>query len=302
MKLRDGLIENSKGAALRAQIGLPYVAPPPFGKSKASREAGATARAASPGRGGRRLKPLKAGARAPPPATEKEKEKRRMKKATLGVGKVLDLTTWTGAGAAAAGWPELSLAVVPKAVYEMSHLTELWLSNNRGLGDAAGGLGESLGDLLNLKVLGLDGCGLAALPTAVGALKHLRRFYAARNRLTTLPTTFQNLRLLEECSVADNGLQEVPAPLCGLRQLRLLDLSGNDIAALPGAFKELTALIELRLEGNPIATGGDGVVQRLPKLVGRKEQAGLEVALEAMLRMKARARGRRRELEEAGVL
>ena len=76
----------------------------------------------------------------------------------------------------------------------------------------------------------MSGNKLTELPSEIGDLKELRRLGVSNNQLVSLPTSIQKLHQLEKLHLYDNRLTELPSEIGDLKELRRLDVSGNPLS------------------------------------------------------------------------
>ncbi|KQK11620.1 probably inactive leucine-rich repeat receptor-like protein kinase At3g28040 [Brachypodium distachyon] len=162
----------------------------------------------------------------------------------------------------------------PSALWPLSRLRALDLSNNRLSGPVAAGIAS----LHNLKTVDLSGnrfsgaipadIGLCphlsridlssnafdgALPGSIGALSSLVFFSASGNRLSgQVPSWFGGLTALQHLDLSDNTLTgTLPESLGQLKDLGFLSFSKNKlVGSIPESMSGCTKLAELHLRGN----------------------------------------------------
>ena len=110
---------------------------------------------------------------------------------------------------------------LPACVLELSHLTELRVSNNA----------------------------IKALPAQIRMLQQLVVLAVDANKLTELPATVAELPALTTLNARQNSIKALP-DLAGLGRLKILALSSNALAAPPPGLASLASLEELYLNGN----------------------------------------------------
>eukprot|EP01052_Picozoa_sp_SAG31_P021774 SAG31_NODE_1700_length_7499_cov_2.107973_6_plen_846_part_01 len=129
-----------------------------------------------------------------------------------------------------------------------------------------------------------NGCGLTAVPAALGQLRQLAyldlsgnqivsvdgeafenltmltTLDLSSNQITAVPEAFENLTMLTSLLLSRNQIPAVPTALGRLRQLQSLDLSANRLSAFPdaakGSFAQLTTLL---LSGNLLRSLPDSI-------------------------------------------
>ncbi|CAM9433698.1 unnamed protein product [Scytosiphon promiscuus] len=154
----------------------------------------------------------------------------------------LDLSTWANRKKG-----DFLLGRVPRTVWHLTGLKELWLTNND-----IQMLPPQIRDLRNLRILGVGRNRISRLPGELGLLPDLVHIFAENNWLSTLPKELATCRNLRELRLDGNQFSRLPDCVQELRGLEVLDLRGNSIDALPPDLKFLRSLLELDLEGNPI--------------------------------------------------
>jgi len=103
---------------------------------------------------------------------------------------------------------------------------------------------------------------LTRLPAELGQLTNLRRLGLSNNCLTELPTQLGQLARLQALDLAGNDLKELPSHLGELTNLQELDLWRNQLTDLPAQLGQLRGLQRLDLVRNPLEAP-------LPDTVGR---------------------------------
>ena len=145
---------------------------------------------------------------------------------------------------------------------------ETWLESlaklevlNLGGNELIGEIPTGLGDLANLKVLGLGGGGnelSGEIPSELRNLANLRVFDLSENQLTgPVPTWLGSLAYLEVLHLGANELSGgIPAGLGSLSYLEALILGGNELSGeIPAELGDLANLKILRPRRQPV----DGV-------------------------------------------
>lgn len=120
---------------------------------------------------------------------------------------------------------------------------------------------ESIGALLHLKDLWLDGNQLSELPQEIGNLRNLLCLDVSENRLERLPEEISGLISLTDLVVSQNLLETVPDGIGKLKKLSILKLDQNRLTQLPEAIGDCENLTELVLTENRLLT--------LPTSIGR---------------------------------
>ncbi|CAM9515707.1 unnamed protein product [Ectocarpus fasciculatus] len=154
----------------------------------------------------------------------------------------LDLSTWANRRQG-----DFLLSRVPRTVWHLTGLQELWLTNND-----IQMLPPQIRELRYLRTLGVGRNRISRLPGELGLLPDLEHVYAENNWLSTLPKELATCRNLRELRLDRNQFSRLPDCVPELRSLEVLDLRGNSIETLPPDLKFLRSLLDLDLEGNPI--------------------------------------------------
>jgi len=118
----------------------------------------------------------------------------------------------------------LQLTTLPPQVFDLIHLTSLYLDNNQ----------------------------LNTLSPKIARLTHLRVLSLTHNALTTLPPEIAHLKNLEWLYLDRNQFQFLPPELAKLRNLKVLSLTHNQLVEIPAALVELPYLTVLSVEHNPL--------------------------------------------------
>ncbi len=123
---------------------------------------------------------------------------------------------------------------------------------------------ESIGDLINLSYLNLNGNGLNTLPENIGNLKKLKELNIRDNNLSILPESIGNLKELKELDIGDNYLKVLPESIGNLKELKELNIGDNNLKILPESIGNLKALKELSMHYNNLNT--------LPESIGNLKE------------------------------
>jgi hypothetical protein len=142
---------------------------------------------------------------------------------------------------------EFRLLSIPKEIFNMTSLTELWLCGNR-----LGAIPADIGRLKGLKLLSLALNELNTLPDEVCELLCLTRLILRRNTLSVLPVAFSKLQQLGEVDISSNQFKVFPEVLCSCPALVTIRAGSNLLTSLPNSLMKLKSLSLLSLEGNPI--------------------------------------------------
>jgi len=141
----------------------------------------------------------------------------------------------------------LSLTSIPQAIYDLQHLTCLYLSYNR-----LNSISENILQLENLEKLYLGNNQIETIPENIGKLKSLIDLDLSYNNIMTIPITINNLKMLKNLNFENNKIQEIPDEIVELQYLENLNLSSNQLTKIPESIMKLTKLINLNLMRNQI--------------------------------------------------
>jgi Leucine-rich repeat (LRR) protein len=92
---------------------------------------------------------------------------------------------------------------------------------------------ESIGNLVNLRILYCHSNELISLPESIGNLVNLKNLDLSRNKLISLPESIGNLVALRYLNIYWNDLIELPQSIIKLRNLRYLNIDTNHITERP---------------------------------------------------------------------
>uniref|UniRef100_A0A7N4PRI8 Leucine rich repeat containing 1 n=1 Tax=Sarcophilus harrisii TaxID=9305 RepID=A0A7N4PRI8_SARHA len=155
---------------------------------------------------------------------------------------------------------DISLQSLPenigKSLTQLQRLKELDLGNNEIYH-----LPETIGALLHLEDLWLDGNQLAELPQEIGNLKNLLCLDVSENKLERLPEEISGLASLTDLVISHNLLDVLPDGIGKLKKLSILKTDQNRLVQLTEAIGECESLTELVLTENQLLT--------LPKSIGK---------------------------------
>jgi Ca2+-binding EF-hand superfamily protein len=140
---------------------------------------------------------------------------------------------------------DFCLTSIPEIVFKMTHLTELWLSNNK-----LSFIPPNIRQINGLRILCLSGNLLEAIPEEIGDLGELQQLYLGKNKLKNLPETLCKLISLVELNLHGNCFHNLPPVVCHMQALQVLDISNNSIASLPDTMFKLKSLVYLNITEN----------------------------------------------------
>ena len=100
--------------------------------------------------------------------------------------------------------------------------------------------------------LNLSGLDLTTIPESLSQLANLQMLGLDDNQIAAIPESLSQLTNLRELSLANNQIAAIPDALSQLTNLRELFLANNQIAAIPESLSQLTNLQQLNLDGNPL--------------------------------------------------
>ena len=126
------------------------------------------------------------------------------------------------------------LTDLPREVLQLSHLTDLDLSNNK----------------------------LSRLPRSITKLTNLTWLNLKNNKLTDVPESIIKLRNLTWLDLSNNNITNLPKSLAELKKLRWLYLNDNKLSILPEWITELENLKWLYLDNNQLTTPPPEIANR----------------------------------------
>uniref|UniRef100_A0A2C9KJE6 Uncharacterized protein n=1 Tax=Biomphalaria glabrata TaxID=6526 RepID=A0A2C9KJE6_BIOGL len=127
-------------------------------------------------------------------------------------------------------------------------------------------LPENLVNLRHLTVLQLEGNQLRALPEDFGKLLNLEEIYLGSNMINSIPESFSYLASIRICRLSENFLSILPDNFGALITLTELYLDSNKLRKLPDSMKNLTNLKVLNLKGNPFKVNPNSMFTELTNL------------------------------------
>ncbi|CAG2105992.1 unnamed protein product, partial [Medioppia subpectinata] len=111
-------------------------------------------------------------------------------------------------------------------------------------------LPESIGSLVNLKILRVDENEIKTLSSAIGSLSSLEELVFNENEVESLPTNIGLLRNLQTLIGDCNRLTELPVSIGSCVNLRILSLAENQLKVIPDELGRLSSLKVLNLNSN----------------------------------------------------
>ncbi len=143
----------------------------------------------------------------------------------------------------------LGLTIVPPEIFQLTALTQLYLSNN-----SLSTLPPKIGQLSALVLLSLSNNQLSTLPPQISQLSALAWLDLDGNQITALPAEIGQFTALTWLGLSKNSLRSLPSEIAQLTKLNQLDLDGNQLSTLPPEIGQLRVLTALYLQGNQIST------------------------------------------------
>ena len=122
-------------------------------------------------------------------------------------------------------------------------------------------LPETIGQLIQLKLLNLSNNQLTELPETIGQLIQLQSLDIVDNQLFRLPESLGNLVDLQSLNLFNNHLSMLPESFGQLKKLSFLTLGNNNFAKLPDWLGQLTQLQDLQLSNNQLISLPDSLGQ-----------------------------------------
>ncbi len=86
---------------------------------------------------------------------------------------------------------------------------------------------KSIGDLDNLKILGISHNNLTIVPKEIWSLKNLKKLYLNDNKLTSIPKEIANLKNLENLDISNNKIKFLPKEIETLPKIKVIETEGN---------------------------------------------------------------------------
>jgi Leucine-rich repeat (LRR) protein len=134
---------------------------------------------------------------------------------------------------------------VPVNIFRMSHLSELWMTNN-----AITSIPSDIADLKQLKIICFTNNELTTIAPEICLLPHLQRLYLRGNMIKELPELFIRMSKLVELDLSYNNIEKFPEVLCKLPSIISLDIAYNDLKELPDSMFNMRSLICLNVMHN----------------------------------------------------
>jgi len=140
-----------------------------------------------------------------------------------------------------------SLITLPKVINNFRSLRSLVLKNCRLVN-----LPESIGSLVYLEVLDLEGNNLKMLPKSISFLTSLKMLNLKNNQLQNIPYSIGNLPSLQYLNLRQNKLRMLPRSIGYLGSLKHLNAKGNMLTTIPSSIGSLKNLKLLDLNSNKL--------------------------------------------------
>jgi len=153
------------------------------------------------------------------------------------------------------------MSVLILGKYYEHNTTELGLSFNQITQIR---LPPEIGQLRQLRYLGLSNNQLTQIPPEIGKLRQLQRLYLYNNQLTQIPPEVGQLQQLQCLFLHNNQLTQIPPEIGQLQQLRELYLHYNQITQIPPEIGQLHQLQYLYLSHNQLT--------QIPPEIGQLQQ------------------------------
>ncbi|KAJ1525284.1 hypothetical protein ONE63_010107 [Megalurothrips usitatus] len=160
---------------------------------------------------------------------------------------------------------DCALRDVPPGVFSLCKVfrkESLYLQDNQLSALEGGG---NIRDLAMLTALDLQNNNFLTLPDSMGFLINLRMLYLNNNKLTSLPDCFGSLKQLQILEVAKNKLQSIPGSLCLVPYLAKLDLRENPsltLRKLPPFLSQVPMLETLLMDDSQLSCVPEDVVEK----------------------------------------
>lgn len=119
---------------------------------------------------------------------------------------------------------------------------------------------DSIGKLVNLRLLDLHGNKLRTIPNSIVNLKKLTRLLLSDNELRAIPNFIGSLKELRFLHLENNYIFNIPTSIGNLKNLDVLDVSYNELTSIPDSIGNLKELNTLYLHRNKL--------ERLPDTIG----------------------------------
>jgi len=142
-----------------------------------------------------------------------------------------------------------NLNSVPEEVYNLIHLTHLFLKNN--LLDT---LPDNFENLINLKRLDLYNNKFNDFPEVITKLPVLEVLDVKFNNFTILPSSIGNFKSLTYLGLGGNPIIALPKEIGYLKKVNTLNAARLNIKTLPDEIGNMKNLKELWIDNNPIET------------------------------------------------
>jgi len=113
-------------------------------------------------------------------------------------------------------------------------------------------LSQSIGSLINLKVLNLEGNKIKIIPNSIDTLKSLETLNLSKNQLQKLPDSILSLSSLQHLNLDSNKLNKLPNSIGLLASLKSLSVKENKLQQIPSSIGNLKSLNSFNLCLNKI--------------------------------------------------
>jgi Leucine-rich repeat (LRR) protein len=140
----------------------------------------------------------------------------------------------------------LGLINLPVELFELSSLTELYLSHNK--------LVNIPKEISSLTHLDLNYNQLVAIPKEIGQLSSLTKLYLSYNKLLAIPKEIGQLSSLTGLDLDNNELVSIPKEIGQLSSLTYLFLYHNQLVDIPKEIGQLSSLTHLYLYNNQLTS------------------------------------------------
>lgn len=150
----------------------------------------------------------------------------------------------------------LGLTSIPQQIRERTNLEGLDLGTNR-----LKIIPAWLGELSNLRLLGLTSNPISELPWELAQLGLLEVLWLGKTHLAAIPDWVGSFRRLSVILLDDLQLLQVPEVLRQVKSLQVLSLDNNELKLIPEWLGDLACIDFLSLKGNCLRSLPDSLVQ-----------------------------------------